>query len=283
MYSGFYLAVFGVKGRFVPVFYPFFLLFILFIGCQFQGKDSNVLPTTTEEQSKTETLIDMRDLNQQACIDSFLWHNFRLIDIQQIDSSLKIDLKYATTDNFTRQILYEKLKKVYLQHDVALRLSASQHYLKNKHPTYSLLIYDGVRPLSVQQKMWDSLDSIPIHQRTKFVSNPKNHSIHNYGAAVDLTIIDAFGQTLDMGSFYDDIRPIAYPKLESMFLKNGQLTSEQIKNRKLLREVMKNQGFSGISTEWWHFNAYSRAKVKGKYPVLLEEPTCDESVNNLQK
>jgi zinc D-Ala-D-Ala dipeptidase len=192
----------------------------------------------------------------------------KLTDIQSLDSTILIDLKYAGTDNFMKQQLYFEIDRVYLQKDVALRLVKVQKYLKTLRPDLTLLIYDGVRPLSVQKAMWKALDTIPVKERTKFVSNPANGSIHNYGAAIDLTLASLDGKALDMGAGYDDIRKIAYPSLEAQFLKSGQLTKAQVDNRKLLRKVMKSQAFSNISTEWWHFNACSREQAKLKYAIL---------------
>ena len=194
-----------------------------------------------------------------------------LIDIKTINPNIFVDLKYASTDNFMKIRLYEKLEKAFLQKDVAQRLSKCQQFLETINPNYHLLIYDAVRPVSVQQKMWDALDTIPVALRTKFVSNPANGSIHNYGAAVDLTICNEKGQALDMGAGYDDIREIAYPRLEERFLASGELTSEQVENRKLLRKVMASQSFTNITTEWWHFNACPRAIAKEKYLILEEE------------
>lgn len=191
-----------------------------------------------------------------------------LIDIQTINPTIQIDLKYATEDNFMKKVLYHDIKQVYLQKDVAERLSKCQIYLKKLYPNYSLLVYDGARPLHVQQQMWDGLDTIPVAERGKFVSNPANGSIHNYGAAVDLTIIDENGIPLDMGAGYDDIRKIAYPSLEAQFLASGDLTQAQIDNRKILRKVMASQRFTNIATEWWHFNACSRARAKELYEIV---------------
>jgi D-alanyl-D-alanine dipeptidase len=191
-----------------------------------------------------------------------------LIDLQIVDPSIRIDLKYATTDNFMKMKLYDTITKIYLQKDVAERLSKCQAFLKTINEDLSLLVYDGVRPVSVQYKMWNALDTIPVNQRVKFVSNPANGSIHNYGAAVDLTICDKNGVPLDMGAGYDDIRKIAYPKMEAHFLANGMLTLEQVENRKMLRKIMTSQNFRNISTEWWHFNACSREAAKAKYLPL---------------
>lgn len=192
----------------------------------------------------------------------------KLVDIQSIDPSIQVDLKYATSDNFMRKKLYFDINKLYLQKDVALRLAQVQKYLKSLHPSYSLLVYDGARPLSVQKAMWDALDTIPVKERTKFVSNPASGSVHNYAAAVDLTICDAKGVALDMGAGYDDIRKIAYPRYEADFLKSKQLTPEHVANRELLRKVMKSQKFVNIATEWWHFNAFSIKEVRKKYVIL---------------
>lgn len=217
---------------------------------------------TKKKQVKKETIAKIKPLPKPKGME-------HLVDIQEIDPSLKIDLKYATSDNFMGKKLYFNMERVYLQKDVALRLAKCQVYLKKTHPKYSLLVYDGVRPLSVQQAMWDALDSLSPVQRGKFVSNPANGSVHNYAAAVDVTICDQFGKPLDMGAGYDDIREIAYPSLEAKFLAEGKLTLKQVANRKLLRKVMESQQFKNIPSEWWHFNAFPRKIVKTKYKIIL--------------
>ncbi len=192
-----------------------------------------------------------------------------LVDVQSIDSTIEVTLKYATTDNFVGIVLYDSLKKAYLQPEVAERLHRSQRALQKIDSTLSLLIYDAVRPRSVQQKMWDALDSVPVRQRVKFVSNPKNGSIHNYGCAVDVTIVNTLsGRPLDMGAGFDDPRKIAYPRLEDKMLESGRLEKMHHMYRKLLRQVMKEGGFWVLPTEWWHFNAYSRAQAKEKYDPI---------------
>ncbi|MBC9811495.1 M15 family metallopeptidase [Crocinitomicaceae bacterium CZZ-1] len=208
------------------------------------------------------------------CTDA-VFMSLNLVDVQSVDSTILVDLKYASDDNFMQRQLYFTITKLYLQKDVAQRLAACQQYLQSIHPGYRLLVYDGVRPVEVQQRMWDALDTIPVAQRGKFVSNPKNHSVHNYGAAVDVTIVDEYKQPLDMGAGYDDIRKIAYPSMENEFLASGELQPHQVENRKLLRKVMRNQGFINIPSEWWHFNAYSRNEVKRRYKVVEKEPDCE--------
>ena len=194
-----------------------------------------------------------------------------LVDVQQGHSEIQMDLKYTTSANFLGEKLYTKIDKAYLQKDVAERLARVQNAVQQAHPGYKLLIYDALRPVTVQQKMWAALDSLPPVERAKFVSNPKNLSLHNMGAAIDLTILDAKGKPLDMGAGFDDIRHIAYPIYEDSFLRTGQLTPRQVQNRKLLRSAMQAQGFRQLPTEWWHYNACSRDEAKSKYKVFYTE------------
>jgi D-alanyl-D-alanine dipeptidase len=205
--------------------------------------------------------VEIVDSLEQVLIDA------GLIDIQTINSSILIDLRYSSINNFLNEDVYDDLDKVYLQPSIAQDLSICQQKLQEIDSGLTLLVYDGVRPRSVQQKMWDVLD-MPIREKVKFVSNPKNGSIHNYGAAVDLTISKLDGTPLDMGADFDDIRKIAYPRLESQFLASGELSQQQIDNRKLLRKVMTSGGFYNIQTEWWHFNRYNRNKAKEMFEIV---------------
>jgi len=194
-----------------------------------------------------------------------------LIDIRELNQAIKVELKYTTEDNFMRMRLYEKIDRAYLQKDVAKRLAKVQDALSNKKPGYCLLVYDALRPVSVQRKMWKALDSIPPLRRGKFVSNPTNKSLHNMGAAVDLTIVDNKGVPLDMGAGFDDIREIAYPAFEQRFLQTGELSKKQVENRLLLRRLMQAQGFRQLQTEWWHYNACTKSEALKRYEVLYDE------------
>ena len=120
--------------------------------------------------------------------------------------------------------------------------------------------------------MWKALDSIPVKRRIQFVSNPSNRSLHNYGAAVDLTICNSQSQPLDMGAAFDAFDPIAFPSREEEFFKSGRLTAEQIANRKLLRRIMLAERFTQLPSEWWHYNACTIDHAKKNFKVLLEEP-----------
>ena len=192
-----------------------------------------------------------------------------LVNILDVDSTIQVDVKYTTTDNFVGMDLYGDLSSIYFQPEIAQRLKKVQNMLKEIDSSLSLLIYDGTRPVSVQRLMWEALDTIPFERRIKFVSNPVNGSIHNYGCAVDLTIMNIETKdTLDMGAGFDDPRRIAYPKFEKEFIESGDLTQEQLNNRILLRKVMRTGGFWVLPTEWWHFNGFTRAAAKEKFSPI---------------
>lgn len=192
-----------------------------------------------------------------------------LTNIQELDSTIMVELKYSTTDNFFGEDVYGDLTRAYLQPDVAAKLQNAQRSLATSHPNLQLLVYDGVRPHSVQKILWDKLDSLPTRSREAFVANPKKGSIHNYGCAVDLTIFDAERDSvLDMGTKYDYFGYLAYPRKESENLQRGLLNREQIKNRSLLRSVMIGAGFMPITSEWWHFNAVSLRNAEATYRIV---------------
>ena len=258
----------------MKIVYIFFGL--LLIGCKSKSTNTN----KSEDKSAYEYSASIKkNIQQYDSLSKDKKTNFNygllisnLIDVQSINKEIMIDIKYASKDNFMHQRLYKRIDKAYLQKDVAERLSKCQDYLSKLDANLHLLVYDAVRPISVQWEMWKALDSIPEKERVKFVSNPINRSVHNYGAAVDLTICNSDGEPLDMGANFDDIRKIAYPSLEAHFLSKRELTKDQIANRVLLRNVMQSQGFRNIPTEWWHFNACSRKEAKLKYVSLETEP-----------
>ncbi len=193
--------------------------------------------------------------------------NAGLINIKDIDTSIKVDLKYSTTDNFLGINMYGDFKECYLQAVVAIKLAKAQKELKDTFPDYSLIVYDAVRPRSIQKLMWDSI-KVKEKDRPKYLSNPKYGSLHNFGAAVDVSIVDESGKELDMGTPFDSFEELAYPVLEKQMLKKGLLTNKQVGNRKLLRYVMYKAGFFNIQTEWWHFNSCYRKEAREKYAMI---------------
>jgi len=250
-----------------------FLPILVLLSCYCEQDAERIEGPTAQRQSSksSKSSIGSEVMESPQVKDSvLLLHN--LIDVHALNKRIFVDLKYAGTENFLGRRMYDHIKKAYLQKDVADRLSKCQDYLTAIDTGLHLLIFDAVRPVSVQQKMWQALDTIPQAERRNYVSEPAYRSLHNYGAAVDLTICDSKGIPFDMGASFDEFKEIAYPSMEATFLANGQLTKAQIDNRKLLRRVMYSQYFQSIPTEWWHFNACSRKVAKRKYKCLENEP-----------
>lgn len=195
--------------------------------------------------------------------------NQGLINLKSLDSTLIIDLKYSTEDNFFGQDVYGTFANAYLQKDPANALIIANENLKQTNPNLRLVIYDATRPHRIQQILWEKLDSIPPKRRKDFVADPEEGSIHNYGCAIDLSVFDlAQNQALDMGTKYDFFGDLAYPRLEEKLLSEGKLTKEQVENRKILRNAMEKAGYQPISSEWWHFNFYSRKTAKAKFAIV---------------
>ncbi|WP_229251174.1 M15 family metallopeptidase [Emticicia sp. BO119] len=192
-----------------------------------------------------------------------------LVNLQTIDSTIMVELKYSTTDNFVHTDVYGDLTRAYMQQKPAEMLAKASKILQSKYPDYRLLVYDSSRPLAIQRKFWALLDTVPPVKRADFVANPEEGSIHNFGSAVDLTVYDTATQKpLDMGTKYDYFGDLAYPIYEDQMLKEGKLTKEQIANRLVLRNAMQQAGYMRIDSEWWHFNALSRAKAKELYKII---------------
>jgi len=189
-----------------------------------------------------------------------------LVYVNIIDSSIKVDLVNSSPDkNYFRENYYDGLRKAYLQREVAIKLSRAQKILKIKRNDYSLLISDAARPRSVSQKMYDKMKGTKFE---KFVANPKKGSMHNYGIAVDITIVDNYSEELDMG-----FNPFRRSTIELYWAyakkKIGmKLTQEQKNNRKLLADVMIKAGFIPLSFEWWHFNGIPKAEARRKYRII---------------
>lgn len=219
------------------------LLFLLFIYI-----------ASTDAQECSDTSVLEKNLIVQG-----------LVNVRSIDSSIQVNLKYSTEDNFINEDVYGELCNCYLQKEAAEKLIKAQQLLRKLKPGYSLLLLDCARVRSVQYKMWELVKGT---DKQKYVANPTYGSIHNYGAAVDVTIIDTNGKELDMGTVFDFFGDLAQPRYESKFLKVGKLTEKQIKNRKLLRKVMAEAGFQYIQTEWWHFNALPKAEVRKRYSII---------------
>jgi len=120
--------------------------------------------------------------------------------------------------------------------------------------------------MSVQKKMWNVVKGT---SKFKYVSNP-NHGggLHNYGLAVDISILDSLGNPLPMGTKVDHLGFEANITQENELVHTGKISENERQNRILLRTVMKKAGFRPLPSEWWHFNFCSRDEAKRKYKLI---------------
>lgn len=244
--------------------YAVFIFFTsLIVGCETEQSIDK-----SDESSVSDTVVPKKAEKQVESELEIRFEKAGLIDVQSLNANIFVELKYASEDNFMQTNVYGTLSKAFLQPEIAEKVNQAQVRLTKIDRNLHLLIYDAARPRSVQQKMWDLLDTVPVYLRVKFVSNPKHGSIHNFGCAVDLTICNDEYVPLDMGAGFDDARQIAYPSMESVFLESGELTKEQVANRKLLRRVMLAGQMWNIPSEWWHFNGLARPAAKEKYQII---------------
>ena len=164
-----------------------------------------------------------------------------LVEVSALDPTVKLDVRYATADNFMHRVLYSQAR-VFLQRPAAEAVVRAHRRLRAHG--YGLLLFDGYRPWRVTKMMWDAT---PRAQRD-FVANPAQGSKHNRGCAIDLSMyhLDG-GREAEMPSAYDEFSGRAAPGYAGG-------TSEQRARRDLLRRTMEAEGFTVEPNEWWHFN-----------------------------
>ena len=174
-------------------------------------------------------------------------------------AGLAVDLRYATVHNFVGRNLYGSLDCAFLHRMAAAGLERALTFLAKEGPGHRLLVLDALRPHRVQVQLWDHLAGTDLRQ---YVADPARGSIHSFGMALDLTLLDPQGRELDMGTGYDAMTELSHPKLEAEHLVTGRLTPRQVGHRELLRSVMGQAGFNGIDNEWWHFEMLDRDHVR---------------------
>ncbi len=239
----------------------------LFLFCCLLG--GCLYTSTSLDEKKDETVIEKspKPPIKLHCTMHDTLRMAGLVNVQDVNPNIRVYLRYSSLNNFLKQDLYDCVDSAFLQVKTANMLSDAQNRLTAIDSTLHLLVWDAVRPRSVQWKMWNALD-MPFDQKKRYVSNPRNGSIHNYGCAVDLTICDDNGRRLNMGTDFDYFGRAANTNLEYLMVNDGTLNFRQLDNRKLLRKVMTQAGFKTISSEWWHFNAMSRPTAKTTYAIV---------------
>lgn len=174
-------------------------------------------------------------------------------------TSVDYALRYATPVNFAGHKLYGDIDCAWLHHEAARGVAQAAGWLQRQRPGYRLLILDALRPQRVQEELWDLFSGTPFEE---YLAHPERGSIHSYGMAVDVTLVDPQGEVCDMGSEFDDLSELSHPQLDSEHLALGSLSEGQVRERGWLRAAMRAGGFRGINSEWWHFDYGDRHAVR---------------------
>ena len=164
--------------------------------------------------------------------------NKSLIEVSKLNPNIILDIRYATKDNFLKEIVYPEAR-CFLRYKAAVKLDSIQKELETIG--LGLKIFDGYRPLSVQKKMW------AVFPDDRYVANPKTGSRHNRGAAVDLTLVDSLGKDLQMPTEYDSFSEEAH----HAFISKDKTI---MRNRWILKTIVEKYGFTALKTEWWHYD-----------------------------
>ncbi len=174
-----------------------------------------------------------------------------LVELTKLDSTIKLEIRYATTNNFLGSRVYTQAR-AFMQRPAAEALVRVSSELRKRG--YGVLVHDAYRPWYVTKIFWDATPA----EKKWLVANPANGSKHNRGCAVDLTLYDLkTGHAVDMVSTYDESTERAYADYPGG-------TSLERWHRALLRSAMESEGFAANPQEWWHFDY----KDWRDYPIL---------------
>lgn len=180
-----------------------------------------------------------------------------LVELITLDKTIKLDIRYATDNNFVGRQLYPEAR-AFLQKPAAKALLRVHKKLKKQG--LGLVIYDGYRPWAITKLFWE----VTSEDKRKFVANPEKGSKHNRGCAVDLSIYDLkTGNSVEMPSGYDEFTERASPEY------TGGSEKER-SNRDLLRKLMEDEGFTVNANEWWHFD-YKNWEDYAIYDIAFSE------------
>lgn len=180
-----------------------------------------------------------------------------LVELVKLDKTIKLDVRYARTDNFVDKIVYPQAR-VFLQRPAAEAVVRVHKKLKKQK--LGLMIFDGYRPWTITKLFWE----VTPEDKRKFVANPAVGSRHNRGCAVDLSIYDLkTGKLIEMPSDFDEFTMRASPDYTGA-------TETQTKNRDMLRQIMEAEGFTVNKNEWWHFD-YKDWEEYAIYDIAFSE------------
>jgi len=179
---------------------------------------------------------------------------------------LAIDLKYASTNNFVGENVYGDFTEAFLHPEAFEKLLEASRKLQLIKKGWKIIVFDALRPFSLHLKLFEKVRGTP---EEIYVAHPNRKSVHNFGMAVDLSLLDEMGNELDMGTHFDAFVEASQPQLETRLLAEGKITKEHISNRDVLRAIMESAGFTQLPHEWWHFDAANGDLVRTHYEIFV--------------
>lgn len=189
-----------------------------------------------------------------------------LVDVLSVDSTLRVKLIYSTADNFMHRDVYGDLETAYLLPHFARKVAHAQRLLRERRPGWRLLVCDAARPISVQRLMYKLVEGTSDQV---YVANGNRGGRHNYGVAVDVTLLDETGSEADMGTPVDFFGEEAHTGNESALADEGRISAVACRNRQLLREVMREAGLVPYRREWWHYEEpMPMSEVRTRFGLL---------------
>ena len=174
----------------------------------------------------------------------------KLVEITPATHPVRIDLKYATADNFTGKPVYRPDARCYLHPEAARKLETAIALADAQG--YQFLIFDAYRPPEAQWKLWEHTPD------PDFLADPRKGSPHSRGVAIDLTLTRRDGTPLDMGTAFDAFTPLSHHG-------NQQIHAEAQRNRLLLIGIMTTAGWDFYRNEWWHYQLFN---ARATYPLV---------------
>ena len=190
---------------------------------------------------KSQTVVSNNFFENQSIVNDTTF-----VNLKDYSKDFVYDMKYATSDNFLKAKVYDCAECFLRLKTVKAVIEANAFFMKMG---YKIKFFDCYRPLDIQKKMWK------IVSNPSYVADPRKGSIHNRGGAVDITLVDANGNELDMGTPFDFFGVEAGHDYLN-------LSAEIIANRQLLKKIMIEKGFNSLDSEWWHYNLKSAMNDK---------------------
>lgn len=225
-----------------------------------QSTDETIDPSApTEIESIDAPVVNLEEMPRRE--------NSDFVRVRDYIPDIVVELKYATSGNFTGTVIYD-FTDVYLRYSTVVKLMDVQADLREQG--VKLKIWDGFRPLDAQQKLWNAKPD------PKYVSNPQTGTnSHSRGNTLDVTLVDKDGKELEMPTGFDDFTTFADRDY-------SDCTDAAARNATILQDAMTAHGFKGLETEWWHFTEntdYPIEKIFDPGAISLWRAECNEYIN----